>query len=93
MKWLDNKVYDDQKYQIDKSVTEQQINEWLRKYDVRKRENGYEPQITVEAFFKAYSNGLIKKGYGDALDSFMRNASPEYVRYTYDPKYPLLTNR
>ncbi len=90
MKWIDNRVYDDPKYQLDKNALEQQVNEWLRKYDVRKRGEGYEPQITVDAFFKAFSNGLIKEGYGDALDSFMRNGDHEYMKYTYDPNYPHL---
>ena len=93
MKWIDNRVYDDPKYQIDKSVTEQQVKEWLKKYDVRNREFGYEPQITVDAFFKAFANGLIREGYGDALDSFMKNTDREYVKYTYDPKYPLLIEK
>ena len=90
MKWIDNRVYDDPKYQLDKNTLEQQVNEWLKKYDFRKRENGYEPQMTVDAFFKAYSNGLIKEGYGDALDSFMKNTDHEYLKYTYDPNYPQL---
>ncbi len=93
MKWLSSRVYDDPKYQIEKRVMEEQINEWLKKYDVRKRESGYEPQITVDAFLKAYSNGLIREGYGDALDSFMKNTDREYIRYTYDPKYPLIIEK
>ena len=93
MKWIDNRVFDDPKYQMEKNELEQEVKDWLKKYDVRKKEYGYEPQITVDAFFNAYSNGLIREGYGDALDSFMKNGDKEFLNYTYDPRYPGMIER
>ena len=85
MKWIDDKVIDDEKFNEDKNNIKERIVQWIKRHEFNQKD-GYEPQMTIKKFFDAYSEGRIRIGYGDALDIFL-TSNEEYAKFTYDPEY------
>jgi hypothetical protein len=85
MKWIDDKVASDERFNEDKNNLKNRIVQWIKRHEFNQRD-GYEPQMTIKKFFDAYSGGRIREGYGDALDSFL-TSTDEYAKFTYDPEY------